>query len=183
MLRGKTNECAESPFYWAEFIKVHYRAVEHKLLSSHGRVAARGHGALQKKEKKVIDLILDGNYVYKVRGKLMSSRSPLRIFVRVPNCPGFETSVSREFTANKYLAEPFDFLWPTLFICVQNFTSFIMVETAQSVVVTAQRGQNNCAQLRGNIDRYTNWQKFYRLKNKTICLMLIVNFFCFLKKQ
>ena len=41
--------------------------------------------------------------------------------------------------------EPFDFLWPALFLCVQNFTSFFMLETAQSVVVTAQRGLSNCA--------------------------------------
>ena len=108
-------------------------------------VLPRADMVLSKIKKKVIDLILDGNYVYEVRGKLLSYRSPLRIFVRVPNCPDFETSVSRDFTANEYLAEPFGFLWPTLFFCAQNFTSFFMVETAQSVVVTAQRGQNNCA--------------------------------------
>ena len=32
----------------------------------------------------------------------------------------------------------------TLFDCVQNFTSFFVLETARSVVLTAQRGQNNC---------------------------------------
>ena len=36
-------------------------------------------------------------------------------------------------------------LKPTLFVCVQNFTSFLVLETARSVVLTAQRGQNNCA--------------------------------------
>ena len=61
------------------------------------------------------------------------------------DCPSFQTSVNRDFTANEYLAEPFDYLWPTLFTCVQNITSFFMVETAQSVVVTAQRGLRNCA--------------------------------------
>ena len=107
------------------------------------RVLPRADMVLSK--KKVIDLILDGNYVYKDRGKLLSCRSPLQIFVREPNCPGFETSVKRDFTTNEYLAEPFDFLWPTLFLCVQNFTFFFMVETAQKVVVTAQRGLSNCA--------------------------------------
>ena len=49
---------------------------------------------------------------------------------------------------------------PTLFVCVQNSTSFLVFETAQSVVFTAQRGQNSCAQLRGNIgcnDRLNEW--------------------------
>ena len=54
-------------------------------------------------------------------------------------------SPNRDLTANEYLAEPFHFLWPTLFLCVQNFTSFFMVEIAQSAVVTAQRGLSNCA--------------------------------------
>ena len=85
------------------------------------------------------------SYVNKDCERLFSSRSPLQIFVREPNCPGFEASVNRDLTANEYLAEPFDFLWPTLFICVQNFTSVFMVETAQRVVVTAQRGLSNCA--------------------------------------
>ena len=98
-----------------------------------------------KKKRKVIDHILDSFYVYKDRGKLLSCRSPLQIFFRVPHCSGFEASVHRDVTANEYLAGPFDFLWPTLFICVQNFTFFFMLETAQSVVVTAQRGLSNCA--------------------------------------
>ena len=34
---------------------------------------------------------------------------------------------------------------PTLFVCVENFTSFLVLETAQSVVFTAQRDQNSCA--------------------------------------
>ena len=105
----------------------------------------RTHIVFSKKKKKVIDLFLDGIYANKACERLFSSRSPLQIFVREPNCPGFETSVNRNLTANEYLAEPFDFLWLTLFICVQNFTSFFMLETAQSVVVTAQRGISNCA--------------------------------------
>ena len=78
-------------------------AVEHKLLSSDGQIAARGHGGLQKKKKK-------GHRPHVVMKLRLQSPSK-----------------------------------PTLFICVQNFTPFFMVETAQ-------RGQNNCAQLRGNID-------------------------------
>ena len=107
----------------------------------------------KKKKKKAIDLFLDGNSGNKDCGRLFSRRSPVQIFVKEPNCPGFETSVNRDLAANEYLAEPFHFLWPTFFICVQNFTSFFMVETAQSVVVTAQRGLSNCAgaQLRENI--------------------------------
>ena len=100
---------------------------------------------ISKKKKKVIDLILIGNCVNKDCGRLFSRRSPLQIFLREPNCPDFETSLNRDLTANEYLAEPFDYLWPSLFTCVHNFTSFFMVETAQSVVVTAQRGLNNCA--------------------------------------
>ena len=34
---------------------------------------------------------------------------------------------------------------PTLFVCVHNFTFFLVLETARSVVFTAQRGQNSCA--------------------------------------
>ena len=34
---------------------------------------------------------------------------------------------------------------PTLFVSVQNFTSFLALETARSIVLAAQRGQNNCA--------------------------------------
>ena len=34
---------------------------------------------------------------------------------------------------------------PMLFVCVQNFTSFLVLETARSVVFTAQWGQNSCA--------------------------------------
>ena len=63
----------------------------------------------------------------------------------LPNCSGFEMSENQDLAANEYLAEPFEKLWPTLFVCVQNFTSVFMVETAQSVVVTAQRGLSNCA--------------------------------------
>ena len=97
------------------------------------------------KKKKVIVLFLDGKYVYKDCRRLLSHRSHLQIFVRQSNCSGFETSENRDLTANEYLAEPFEFLWPTFFICVQNFTSFFKVETAQSVVVTAQNGLSNCA--------------------------------------
>ena len=99
------------------------------VLASNGRNIECEHGVLQKKKKSLT----------------FSCRSPLQIFVREPNCPSFETSVNRDFTANQYLAEPFDFLWPTLFICVQNFTSSFMLETVQRVVVTAQRGLSNCA--------------------------------------
>ena len=34
---------------------------------------------------------------------------------------------------------------PTLFVSVQNFTSFLVLETARNVVFASQTGQNNCA--------------------------------------
>ena len=74
----------------------------------------------------------------KKRSLTLPCRSPLQIFVTLPNCPSFQTYVIRDFTGTEYLAKPFDFLWPTLFTCVQNFTSFFMLETAQ-------RSLNNCA--------------------------------------
>ena len=72
------------------------------------------------------------------KGHRFSHVALLSIFLLEPNCPSFQASVNRDFTANEYLAQPFNFLWSTLFICVQNFTSFFMLETAQ-------RGLSNCA--------------------------------------
>ena len=145
-------------------MKVYYTVIEHKLhrrsvLTTLQEPASVSYQAsppqmdqlphvdmvFSKKKKGVIVLFLDGKCVYKDCRGLLSHRFHLQIFVRKPNCSGFKTSENRDLTANEYLAEPFEFLWPTFFICVQNFTSFFMVETAQSVVVTAQRGLSNCA--------------------------------------
>ena len=128
---------------------------------SHGPFTARGHAVLQKKRSSssfwmeiMSTTAVEGFCHYVLISKFL-----------LPNCSGFETSENQDLAANEYLAEPFEKLWPTLFVCVQNFTSVFMVETAQSVVVTAQRGRSNCAaaQLRGNI----GWE-VYILNNKLL---------------
>ena len=51
---------------------------------------------------------------------------------------------------------------PTLFVCVQNFTSCLVLETARSVVFTAQRGQysyaaTHASSIKGTLAVMTGW--------------------------